>query len=435
MLLPNNPDIETDVLMKKIRSVQARLELHGIALNDAPPSVANADSTEVIPQEIVESHVVASDLPQAQSTLPDIPLKRRLGQIPFVGSALIWIGSIFRLNRIRHKIALEFDELRVQITQTREQLQQSHQELAQVQKSYASITQHLMERLWQMEVLGLARNFERYDDQLQKTNNRIANLTREIRQLGTNTVSLKNQASSELPRSAQLETDPAEIAPSLNHFYVEFEDNFRGTQEDISKRLRVYLPYMEKFKGNPEAIVVDVGCGRGEWLGLLSANHIAGVGIDMNAAMIDACKEKGFNAYCADAIDYLRSQPENSVAAVTGFHIIEHLSFETLLALFDATLYALRPDGLIIFETPNPENVMVGACNFYFDPTHRNPIVPVVAQFMAKQRGFAHADILRLHPYPDHYRVVEDSELAKRFNAAFYGPQDFAIVAWKNYAN
>jgi SAM-dependent methyltransferase len=300
-------------------------------------------------------------------------------------------------------------------------------------------------------VLGLARNFERYDDQLQKTNaanserdNRIANLTREIRQLGAkfdagllgtvSTAPLHSQISSELPRLVQ-EIAQVKTVPGLDNFYVEFEDNFRGTPEDIVKRLRVYLPYLEKFKNNPAAIVVDVGCGRGEWLSLLSANHIAGIGVDMNATMIEACKDKGFNAHCADAIDYLRAQPENSVAVVTGFHIIEHLPFETLLALFDAALYALRSDGLIIFETPNPENVVVGACNFYFDPTHRNPIVPVVAEFMAKQRGFARAEILRLHPYPDHHRIAEESELAKRFNAAFYGPQDFAIVAWKNHAN
>ena len=206
------------------------------------------------------------------------------------------------------------------------------------------------------------------------------------------------------------------------------------TREDITERLKVYLPYFDKFIGDPNAQVVDCGCGRGEWLALLGEQGIKVTGIDLNRAMVDTCQALGLQAKCMDAIQYLSRQPEGSLAAVTGFHIIEHLPFNTLLALFDAALRALRPDGMVIFETPNPENLVVGACNFYSDPTHLNPIVPTVAEFMARQRGFAHAELLRLHPYPDSHRLVEDSEIAKRFNNAMYGPQDFAVLAWKTHA-
>ena len=180
-------------------------------------------------------------------------------------------------------------------------------------------------------------------------------------------------------------------------------------------------------------MVVDIGCGRGEWLALLGKQGIKATGIDLNAAMVDTCLAQGLHAQYMDAIQYLSQQPPGSLAAVTGFHIIEHLPFNTLLALFDAALKALRPDGLIIFETPNPENLVVGACNFYYDPTHLSPIVPTVAEFTARQRGFAKAEILRLHPYPDSHRLVEDSEIAKRLNNALYGPQDFAVLAWKTH--
>jgi len=159
------------------------------------------------------------------------------------------------------------------------------------------------------------------------------------------------------------------------------------------------------------------------------------VGIDLNSQMVTVCKERGLAAEYGDAIDYLRRQPEGSLAAVTGFHIIEHLPFDVLIALFDAALHAVRKDGLIIFETPNPENLMVGACNFYSDPTHLHPIVPTVAEFMARQRGFARAEILRLHPYPTELQIAEDSDAARRVNQALYGPQDYAVIAWKTYAN
>jgi SAM-dependent methyltransferase len=265
----------------------------------------------------------------------------------------------------------------------------------------------------------------------------LASLVREVRELHTRTftmpaVNASSQGQVSAPQKAL--SDEVEV-PRLDSFYVEFEDNFRGTAEDITSRLSVYLPYLQQFSDDQSVTVVDIGCGRGEWLGLLKKNQINALGIDMNAAMVEACEEQGLSAVCMDAISYLRQQPAASLAAITGFHIIEHLPFKVLLSLFDAALHALRPDGLIIFETPNPENLSVGACNFYFDPTHLNPIVPAVAQFMAKQRGFAKADILRLHPYPDDFMLAEDSELAVRVNRALYGPQDFAVIAWKTNAN
>jgi O-antigen chain-terminating methyltransferase len=105
-----------------------------------------------------------------------------------------------------------------------------------------------------------------------------------------------------------------------------------------------------------------------------------------------------------------------------------------LIALFDAALRALRADGMVIFETPNPENISVGACSFYYDPTHRHPIAPAVAEFIARQRGFARTAILRLNPLPDSRLIPENTEVAHRFNSTFYGPQDYAVIAWKTDA-
>ncbi|MES2072346.1 MAG: methyltransferase domain-containing protein [Pseudomonadota bacterium] len=217
-------------------------------------------------------------------------------------------------------------------------------------------------------------------------------------------------------------------------FYVEFEALFRGTREDIKERLKAYLPYLEHITALPalqRLKVIDVGCGRGEWLELMDEQDIPAIGVDMNATMVDACLEQGFAARCDDAIAYLREQEAGSVAAVTGFHIIEHLPFETLIALFDAALHALCPGGVIIFETPNPENLMVGACNFYYDPTHLHPIVPQVAEFMARQRGFSHAEILRLHPYPDNHLLHGGTEVEAAVNKVLFGPQDYAVIGRK----
>jgi O-antigen chain-terminating methyltransferase len=122
--------------------------------------------------------------------------------------------------------------------------------------------------------------------------------------------------------------------------------------------------------------------------------------------------------------------PDESVAVITGFHIIEHLPFEILVKLLNEAFRVLRQRGLVIFETPNPANVLVGSCNFYFDPTHRNPLPSLMTQFLVQYCGFAEVEILNLNPSTE-TAISEDSEIAKRFNECFYGPMDYAIIGYK----
>ncbi|MCL6753610.1 methyltransferase domain-containing protein [Nostoc sp. CCCryo 231-06] len=174
----------------------------------------------------------------------------------------------------------------------------------------------------------------------------------------------------------------------LDAFYVAFEDQFRGSREDIFNSLKVYLPLIEEAKiGTPESPIVDVGCGRGEWLELLRETGYTARGIDINRVMLEQCRSRGLEVIEADVIAYLRSLPDGSLGAVTGFHIIEHLPFETLVQLFDETVRVLKPGGLVVFETPNPRNILVGSGDFYRDPTHKNPIHPDTISFIAESRG------------------------------------------------
>jgi O-antigen chain-terminating methyltransferase len=217
----------------------------------------------------------------------------------------------------------------------------------------------------------------------------------------------------------------------LAEFYVAFEDQFRGGREDIKQRLHVYLPRIAHLAGDARACALDIGCGRGEWLELLAEQDIRVIGVDSNAAMVAACVARGQSAHCADAITYLRSLPAGSLALVTGFHIIEHIPFATQIALLDAALLALRPGGCLILETPNPENLRVGACSFYTDPTHLRPLLPDVAQFMARQRGYADTEILRLHPCPESERLALEGATQQVINDALFGARDFALIATK----
>lgn len=214
---------------------------------------------------------------------------------------------------------------------------------------------------------------------------------------------------------------------SLDNIYAAFEDRFRGEREEIKKRLEVYLPIIRE--NGIVRDVVDLGCGRGEWLELMRDSGIAAIGIDHNAVFLQRCRELGLNAIEGDALLYLRGLPAGSLSLVTGFHIVEHVPFKELVLMVDEIRRVLRPGGIVILETPNPENFIVGSCAFYTDPTHRNPIPSSTLQFLLQMRGFTRTEVLKMRECRDAF-IPGDSELVKRFNEYFYGAPDYAVVGW-----
>lgn len=228
----------------------------------------------------------------------------------------------------------------------------------------------------------------------------------------------------------------------LDPFYVSFEDRFRGSRDEIKQRLKSYLPFLkEGVPGQEQSMILDIGCGRGEWLELLRDAQLNAKGIDLNQIMVDQCREKGLAATEADALAYLMDVGQNSLGAVTAFHLIEHLELGTLVNVINEIMRVLRPGGLVLFETPNPENIAVGACNFYADPTHRNPIFPPTIQFIIEQRGFSEVKLLypQQNERPSPYQYLEEGHpLAENINPLvdiarthFSASADFAVIGWK----
>ena len=220
----------------------------------------------------------------------------------------------------------------------------------------------------------------------------------------------------------------------LDAFYAALEDEFRGSRQEIKERLGVYLAKLTQAGIGGEAMpILDVGCGRGEWLELLREHQFHASGVDLNRVLLAICREQGLPVMEADAVEHLRSLPEASLGAVTAFHVIEHLRLPQLLDLLDAARRVLKPGGIAIFETPNPNNLFVSSRYFYIDPTHRHPIPLELGRFLAEARGFERVEILELQPWPAEHRVDTGTggEVAARFNECFYGPQDYAIIGWK----
>ena len=182
-----------------------------------------------------------------------------------------------------------------------------------------------------------------------------------------------------------------------NNFYRAFEDKHRGSVADIRQRLTVYLPLVSKLNSfYPDDCVIDIGCGRGEWLKLLRDNNIRAVGVDLDEGMLAEAVKDGLAVELDDCINFLKKQKNESAVAITGFHIVEHLPFEIIHTLVLEALRVLKPGGLLILETPNPENLSVGSCSFYMDPTHQNPLPPELFKFLPDYYGFERTRIVRL---------------------------------------
>ncbi len=220
----------------------------------------------------------------------------------------------------------------------------------------------------------------------------------------------------------------------LDPLYLAFENQFRGTREEIRERLLEYVPRIHACGAGVEGReILDIGCGRGEWLEIMKDESLLAKGLDLNNVLVQTCREKGFAVEESDALSYLRSLPDNSLGAITSFHLIEHLGFDDRIALFDESVRVLKPGGLALFETPNPRNLLVGGCNFWADPTHLRPLYPETHQFLLEYRGFCKVELLYLHPHEGEQRLPEEEapQLASRLNEVLSCARDYAIVGYK----
>ncbi len=204
-------------------------------------------------------------------------------------------------------------------------------------------------------------------------------------------------------------------------FYSAFEHRYRGSETLVRERLAVYEP-LARCAGGP---VLDLGCGRGEWLSLLRTWGIPARGVDLEPSMVSACQQQGLSVAREDAISALRACPNHSLSLVSALQLVEHLPFAALEALVQESLRALRPGGFLLMETPNAENLLVGAHEFYTDPTHQRPIPANLLRFLPEHHGFRHVQVLRLHEL-----LGETERLGAGLLGALAGvSMDYAVVA------
>jgi O-antigen chain-terminating methyltransferase len=201
----------------------------------------------------------------------------------------------------------------------------------------------------------------------------------------------------------------------LNSYkYVGFEDRFRGSREAIRERLREYVPI---FAGRSD--VLDVGCGRGELLGLFRDAGVSARGLDLNHEMVETCRAGGLDATQGDWLGYLETLPDGSLGGLIAIQVVEHLEPSYLMRALDVAFDKLRPGSPIVLETINPACWFAFFSSYIRDLTHVRPIHPETLEYLLTTSGFSRARIEYRAPYPD----------ADKLQPLAASPTDTAVVA------
>lgn len=235
--------------------------------------------------------------------------------------------------------------------------------------------------------------------------------------------------------SAHTVQSPQSNSPAFvidDGLYVALENHFRGSRDVVAERQREYLDSLPNTI-TLETPLVDLGCGRGEWLAVLRDLKIPALGVDSNTVCAEECKENGLAFEQNDLLQFLESRADQSVGAFTMFQVLEHLPFVILVEVLRHIQRTLVPGGLLIAEVPNAKNLRVASGTFWIDPTHQRPLFPELLLFLATEVGFKKSEGRYVNDFSPKHEITgldQGVEIAlKSLLYAVDGPGDFALLA------
>ena len=305
-------------------------------------------------------------------------------------------------------------------------------------------------RLLNQMALDFRFRWSSLEKQLAHLENKGEQMTRSLETIPQELKAQKNVFEEVLTRIKEIKDPSTGGSLPIDHLldrvrepeYVRFENLHRGSEEAIKWKQKNYLPYF-KDRGP----VLDIGCGRGEFLELLKEAGIQASGVDTNQEMVRHCRSKGLEASSGDGLTYLKGLSDQSLGGIFLSQVIEHLAPEALRELVRVSFAKLRPGGILLAETINPQCLSTFSGAFYLDLSHKNPIHPEAARYLLESLGFRQVELLYVSPFPEEMKLKEmvrredDSyedelgrilnENVRSLNALLYGFQDYAVLGYK----
>ena len=262
----------------------------------------------------------------------------------------------------------------------------------------------IQERLWK-DLDNIRLDFERL------IHNELRTLRQRAATLGAQAVAAGGGQAGATPGVPQLD-------------WLKFADRFRGSEEKVRAQQAMYV---EKFAGARD--VLDIGCGRGEFLDAALEASIGARGIDLSEESVALCRAKGLDAEVADLFAYLPNLADGSLGGVYCSQVVEHIAPERLPDMIRLIGEKVRPGGLVAFETPNPECLAIFASHFYLDPTHTRPVPSSLMAFYLEEAGFGHIEVRQLAPAVESWPQLE--ELPEGVRERFFGGLDYVVFGRK----
>ncbi|HTA45875.1 MAG TPA: class I SAM-dependent methyltransferase [Bryobacteraceae bacterium] len=224
------------------------------------------------------------------------------------------------------------------------------------------------------------------------------------------------------PASATAQPVAASQPPALD--YTRFAFRFRGPEEQVSRTEDFYRPFFADRTN-----VLDIGCGRGEFLELMREMGIPAKGIDLGTESVAQCLDKGLQAEVADLFTFVGPSTEGEFDGIFASQIVEHIEPGRLPEMIRLCARSLRRGGVLAMETPNPDCLAIFATYFYLDPTHTRPVPRQLLEFYMEEAGIGFIEVHELSPAVD--AIPEIAELPEGFRKRFFGGMDYAIIGRK----
>jgi O-antigen chain-terminating methyltransferase len=227
--------------------------------------------------------------------------------------------------------------------------------------------------------------------------------------------------------------------------YVGFENQFRGSEAEIRRRVEDYVPILAAASD-----IVDIGCGRGELLAALKAQAVKARGVDMNPAMVELCRGRGLDVEVGDALSYLERQGDESIGGLVAVQVVEHFEPAYLMRFLEAAHHKMRPGAPLILETINAACWMAFFETYLRDLTHQRPLHPDTLRYVVESSGFSAVDVQFRSPVGEgdrlpRVKILGDSAdalprnlaqiadalnaHADKLNARLFSSMDYVVIA------